>query len=179
MSESDTGFVRGQRLHFREISDADMPTYHRWMNDPDVTKYLESRFRPWSMEALRKYIAQQWDAATMGLMAVVRSEDNRYIGNIRLSAVNWPHRSAGVGLLIGDADCRGLGYGTEAIQLLSRFAFETLNLRKLSAGVYASNVPSLRAFIKAGFVEEGRQREHWFDNGTYVDGIMLGLLKGH
>ena len=110
------------------------------------------------------------------LLAIVIKSDQRHIGNIKLGSINWIHRLADMGILIGEKDCWGKGYATEAIRLVAGYAFEILNLHKLVAGVYSMNEGSSRAFLKAGFMREGAFKEHYFCEGRYVDSEMLGLL---
>jgi RimJ/RimL family protein N-acetyltransferase len=69
----------------------------------------------------------------------------------------------------------GRGIGHRAIALVCRFAFQQLNLNRLTAGCYARNIGSARAFEKAGFKREGLLPAHWFCDGEYVDEILLGL----
>lgn len=68
-----------------------------------------------------------------------------------------------------------MGYATEAIRLISRHAFETLGLYKLTAGFYASNIASIKAFKSAGFKEEGLVKAGYFLKGKREDGIILGM----
>ena len=110
-------------------------------------------------------------------MAIVASEDDSHIGNIKIHRIDFYHRFAEISLIIGEKAYWGTGYGTEAIQLAVAFAFDTLNLRRLAAGVYANNAASIRAFKKAGFFEEGLKKEHRFFKGTYVDEAQLAILR--
>src|SRR5205814_2669717 len=104
----------------------------------------------------------------------VRKDNDQHIGNIKLGPIHWIHRYAEIGLLIGEKSCWGQGYASEAIRLVTTYAFERLNLHKVTAGCYATNVGSVRAFEKAGFVREGVRPRHCFCEGTYVDLILLG-----
>ena len=74
-------------------------------------------------------------------------------------------------------DCWGNGYASEAISLLTDFAFDTLNLHKLTAGCYEQNMGSLKTFQKAGFEIEGVRKQHCFSNGNYADAILLGKIN--
>ncbi|MDC4205803.1 MAG: GNAT family protein [Candidatus Manganitrophus sp.] len=94
-----------------------------------------------------------------------------------MGPIQWIHRLADIGLLIGEKDCWGKGYATEAIQLVSDYAFNVLNLHKVAAGCYGPNEGSARAFQKAGFVVEGVRKEQFYTNGSYVDDILLGLIR--
>ena len=171
-------FIEGERIYLREVRPSDVnENYYRWMNDPEVTRYLESRFYPNSMERLREYVTSKMGNRDNVFLAIVLKEGDRHIGNIKLGPINWIHRFADVGILIGEKDCWGKGYGTEAIRLVVDYAFRKLNLHRLTAGVYAINQASVRAFLKAGFTEEGRRKSHTYCDGQYVDGILLGIVR--
>lgn len=175
--KSETAFLRGERIYLRDVQLADVnENYHRWMNDPEVTRYLESRFYPNTLEALREYVSCRRGDHNSVFFAIVLNEGDRHIGNIKLGSINWIHRLADVGIIIGEKDCWGKGYATEAIRLIARHSFNTMNLHKLIAGVYGVNAGSSHAFLKAGFVREGLYKQHYFCEGKYMDSEMLGLL---
>jgi ribosomal-protein-alanine N-acetyltransferase len=171
-------FIQGSRLYLREVRISDVnEAYYRWMNDPAVTRYLESRFHPNSLEQLRDYVQQKLHDSNSLFLAIVLIEGDRHIGNIKLGEINWIHRFGDVGLLIGERECWGKGYATEAIGLITRFAFTSLNLHRLTAGCYASNPGSARAFLCNGWQEEGRRRSQYFCEGRYDDAILLGITN--
>jgi len=171
-------FLRSAHLYLREVRLSDVEgNYHRWMNDPEVTRYLESRFRPHSADSLREYIvARQKDQQTL-FLAIVLENGDRHIGNIKLGPIDWIHRVGDIGILIGEKDCWGKGYAREAITALARFAFDTLNLHRLTASCYAVNEGSARTFQSVGFSIEGVRRGHYFCAGGWVDAVLLGLLR--
>jgi [ribosomal protein S5]-alanine N-acetyltransferase len=78
-----------------------------------------------------------------------------------------------VGLMIGDKTSWGKGIAFEAIELVTQYGFEELNLRKLTAGMYEQNVGSYKSFLKAGYQEVGRYKQHFFLQGHFIDGILL------
>jgi RimJ/RimL family protein N-acetyltransferase len=82
-----------------------------------------------------------------------------------------------MGLLIGERAYWGRGIATEVISLVSRYAFDELKLRKVTAGCYDTNRGAIKAFEKAGFVREGLRKKQYLCNGEYVDHVMLGLLR--
>ena len=85
-------------------------------------------------------------------------------------------RTAEVGISLG-ASARGKGYGTDALRVLVRFAFERRNLRRVHLITLASNAGGLACYRKVGFVEEGRRREHAWVRGAYEDEVLMGLLR--
>ncbi|WDT75387.1 MAG: GNAT family protein [Candidatus Manganitrophus sp.] len=176
--EALTYFLEGKRIYLREVRPSDVnERYYRWMNDPEITRFLESRFAPNAIENLRDYVAGKLGDRDNIFLAIVLKEEDRHIGNIKLGPIQWIHRLADIGLLIGEKDCWGKGYATEAIQLVSDYAFNVLNLHKVAAGCYGPNEGSARAFQKAGFIVEGVRKEQFYANGSYVDDILLGLIR--
>lgn len=171
-------FLTGPRLYLREVRPSDVnETYYRWMNDPEVTRYLESRFYPNALEGLREYVTSKLSDRDNVFLAMVLHDGDRHIGNIKLGPIHWIHRYADIGLLIGEKDCWGKGYATEAIRLVVDYAFHALNLHKLTAGCYALNQGSVKAFERIGFVVEGVRRQRFYYGGAYIDEILLGLVN--
>ena len=173
-------FIKGEKIYLREVKLSDVnEEYYKWMNDPEVTKYTEIRFKPQSMEEIRNYVEMRAGNQDEPFFAIVMMDgSDRHIGNIKLGKINWIHRSADISLFIGYSEYRGLGCGKEAIQLISGYAFKNLNLCKLKAGVYADNIGSYMAFRKAGFCIEGRLKDQVFYDGKRMDLIVLGKVNG-
>jgi RimJ/RimL family protein N-acetyltransferase len=170
--------LAGPRLSLREVRETDVnDDYHRWMNDPEVTRHLESRFFPLAQESLRDYVRKMRGDRDNLFLAIVLHEGERHIGNIKLGPINWIHRTGDIGLLLGEKSCWGKGYATEAIRCITTHAFDVLNLHKLTASCYHTNLGSARAFLKAGFVQEGVRRSQFYSDGVYVDQVLLGLVR--
>jgi [ribosomal protein S5]-alanine N-acetyltransferase len=177
-SSGEAMFLCGERLYLREIRCADVTEgYHAWLNDPEVTHHLESRFFPNSVETLQRYVAKQLEDRDSLFLAIVLKEGHRHIGNVKLGPINWIHRLADIGILIGETDCWRKGYATETIRLLADHAFKELNLHKLTAGCYATNPASAAAFLHAGFIQEGVRKEHYYSGGVYTDLTLMGLIR--
>jgi [ribosomal protein S5]-alanine N-acetyltransferase len=171
-------FIEGARLYLREVRLSDVnEDYYLWMNDPEITKYLESRFYPNSIEGLIEYVKNKLCDEDSVFFAIILKDGDRHIGNIKLGPINFIHKFADVALLIGEKDYWGKGYAVEAIRLVADYAFDQLNLHKLTAGCYDANIGSKKCFQKAGFSIEGRKKSHYFSECTYVDAILLGRIN--
>lgn len=165
------------RLLLRMLTGLDATEeYLRWMNDPQVNRYLESRLSRQTLESIRGFIRTSNDSPDILLLGIF-VRDGRHIGNIKLGPIHDYHRFAAIGIMIGDRDSWGKGYATEAIAAISRYAFESLDLEKLYAGCYASNQGSYHAFRNAGFVLEGRLRSHVSSAGLRDDDLQVGLTR--
>jgi RimJ/RimL family protein N-acetyltransferase len=168
--------LRTERLVLRTLTAADAtPRYLGWMRDPEVNRYLESRLVEQTIDSLRQFI----EACNAGpdLLLGICLADGSHIGNIKLGPVNAYHRSAPVGLLIGEPASWGKGYATEALVAITTHAFSSMGLEKLYAGAYASNAGSIRAFRKAGWLEEGRSKAHWRSGDAREDNVQLGITR--
>jgi len=169
--------LRTGRLVLRNLAAADATqAYLGWMNDPLTTRFLEARLLEHDLGSLRTFI-ECCNADPRVLLLGICLADDRHIGNIKLGPVDAFHGLASVGLLIGEQDCWGRGYATEAIEAVTAHAFRKLGLEKLTAGCYASNVGSARAFLKAGWLEEGRSRAMWRLDDGREDNIHLGVTR--
>lgn len=171
-------FIEGERIYLREVRLSDVnENYYRWLNDPEVNQYLETRYTPQSIENIRRYVEGMDGKADEIFLAICLKDNDEHIGNIKLGRINWIHRFADISLLIGEKSYWGKGIATEAIVVLSRFAFSDLNLHKVRAGCYSKNVGSAKAFVKAGFSKEGVLRKQWLSGGEFQDEILLGLCS--
>jgi len=169
----------GEHLLLRMLSAEDATArYLSWLSDIEVTRHLEVRFSPPStLENLARFIVATNNSGDTLMLGMFLRRDWRHIGNIKLGPINPHHGTAEIGLLIGDRDQWGKGYACEAIALLTDHAFAGLSLAKLTAGCYADNEGSRRAFLKAGYIQEGRRVAQWLVDGKRQDGILLGKVN--
>ena len=166
------------RLRLRALKADDLNvTYLSWLNDPEVNCFLETRFLPQTLEALEAYWHAHRDDTASPWFAICLAADDRHIGNIKLGPIGWIHRRADLSLFIGERSCWGLGYASEAIELVRDWAFRELDMQKLSAGIYAGNIGSRRAFEKCGFELEGMLRQEVVSAGERLDVWRLGLPR--
>lgn len=104
-------------------------------------------------------------------------EDVKLIGSCGIHKVDWIARTAETGIVIGDEKYWSKGIGTVSKRIVMKYAFEHLNLERLSVSVIAFNERSLALQRRAGFVEEGRRRKVFYKNGTYYDEVLFGMLR--
>jgi ribosomal-protein-alanine N-acetyltransferase len=166
--------IQGQNIFLRPLAEEDAgAAYLGWMCDPLVIQYLESRSQAQTLDSLRTFIRNMNASPLDHLFGIFSAQGGDHIGNIKIGSIREPHRSADLGLIIGRRSAWGKGHGTEAIALATRHAFEQLDLNKLWAGMYAENLGSYHAFLKAGYREVGRFRRHILFNGRYIDSILV------
>jgi RimJ/RimL family protein N-acetyltransferase len=104
-------------------------------------------------------------------------EDDRLLGDIDLTVINWGSRDAFLGIGIGERAFWGKGYGSDALQVVLRYAFLELNLRRVTLNVFEYNQRAVRTYEKARFRPEGRVRQAMQREGRRYDILYMGILR--
>lgn len=168
---------RGELVELKALDKANINTYMRWFQDADVVGLTWAQTAaPVTKEQEEAWFESVSKAKNSHVFAIHALADNRLIGNCGLEEIDPKNRSAIFGIVIGEKDYWGRGYGTDATRTLLRFAFDELNLHRVELHVFAFNERAVKAYQKAGFQEEGRRREAIFRHGRYWDAIVMGVL---
>lgn len=168
----------GDRIRLRAIERADLPTFVRWFNDPEVRQYL-AMYAPISSAMEDRWFEAQLDNKDAFLFAIEARVDETWvhIGNAGLSSIDWKNRHAAFGIALGEKAYWGQGYGTDATRTVLRFAFHELNLHRVELEVYDQNPRARRCYEKAGFRHEGIRRQALFRDGRYHDTHRMAVLR--
>ncbi len=102
--------------------------------------------------------------------------DGKYIGYCSLMHLQNRHGNLELGILIGDREYWGRGYGREVIKLLLEYGFRYLGARRIDLTTHAKNERALRCYLACGFVEEGRPRKVLWIEGEYVDLVNMSIF---
>jgi [ribosomal protein S5]-alanine N-acetyltransferase len=173
-----TEFVRGSRVNLRPLEREDLNArYLSWLNDPEVTRYMETGTFPTTARDLEKFYDEVTGTRNQVILAVADKKSGQHIGNVKLGPIHWIHRCATFGIMIGDKKFWGKGVGIEATRLMVAYGFNRLNLRRIDLGVFADHDAAVRCYEKVGFQVEGRMRENLFQDGKYVDRLWMALLR--
>ncbi|MPZ49843.1 MAG: GNAT family N-acetyltransferase [Dehalococcoidia bacterium] len=171
--------LTGKLVRLRARAMTDLDNSLRWINDPEVTRFLGGQTRyPFSREQEEAWLT----AAVLRThppeisLSIDTLAGSRHIGGIGLHKVSPEDRKAELGIMIGEQDCWGLGYGTDAIRTLLRFAFDEINLNRIELQVHDDNARAIACYLKCGFVEEGRLRQDRYKDGAYYDTLVMGIL---
>jgi len=169
--------LKGQHVTLRPLTENDANSnYLNWMTNPEINRYLESRFQRHTIESLKAFIREKTDDPALVFLAIIENNTQKHIGNIKLGPIHPVHRHADIGIVIGEKTAWGRGYAKEAIKLISEYAFDELNLHKLTAGYYSPNHGSGKSFEAVGFKEIGRRHDHFNLDGQFVDDVLLELI---
>lgn len=171
-------FLEDKKVILRPLQEEDInERYLSWVNDREVTKYMETGIFPITLKELREFYKRISKSKTDIIFAIVDKKNNLHIGNIKLGSINWVHRFADLGIMIGERKYWRKGYGQEACRLLLEYAFNRLNLNKVILGVYSVHKPAIKAYQRVGFKIEGRIKRMLRLEGKYVDKIIMGISR--
>jgi RimJ/RimL family protein N-acetyltransferase len=176
--------IYGDRIRFRRDERTDIPRFTEWLNDPEVIRYLGAINLPQSLaneeqwfEAMLKLPREEQPFAIEIREPAGDESAWQLIGNCSFMEFNQTARSAEVGLFIGDKSHWNQGYGTEVMHLLLQVGFNILNLNRIFLRVDVDNKGGIRAYEKAGFIQEGRLRQAAFQDGEYRDMLLMSVLR--
>lgn len=178
MTSLNAQLFRGDRVRLTAVRpDTDAETEARWSRDSEFWRlaYPHPAF-PLTVRVVRQEMLEEAGSRDH-VFAMRRLSDDRFIGQIGLWAINRSHAEAWVGIYIGERDCWGQGYGTDAMRVVLRYAFTELNLYRVSLAALAENLRAVRSYQKAGFAVEGRVRRAARYEGAFFDEVYMGILQ--
>ena len=164
-------------MYLRALEPDDYKTSFVWRNDPEMQDMIGGHKYFVSSDRERQWVEDMIRSNDKTVLAICLVENDKYIGNVMLQAIDWINRSARIPIFIGDKEERGKGYATEARMLMHKFAFEERGLERIWAEVLETNIPSLRLHEKCGYKKVGLLRNSVFKNGRYYNQVVLDVLK--
>jgi ribosomal-protein-alanine N-acetyltransferase len=165
-----------ERLKLTPVTEADGLLIHPIMADPEVMAHMDSVAidDPDVVEAFVHGQLIEMANEQAFYWSVWLNQDQRYLGSVDLSDIDWRHHRAEVGFILGK-DAWGKGFGYEAVQAVMGHA-ATLGLKRLWARTHVGNLASEALLRKLGFEEEGHLRGHIARDGERRDCRLWGLL---
>lgn len=165
--------IKGKNIYLRPIELRDLNVLNDWKNDEDTFKFLGGGYNPVSIDQQSKWMESMIDLTGNNKRYIISNFNDVPIGMIGLYGINWIHRTAEVGLYLGNRLHRGKGYATEAHSLLEEFAISYLNLRKLRLEVVNNNSKAVSLWEKLGFETIGKLSDERYINGKYYDLLIM------
>jgi RimJ/RimL family protein N-acetyltransferase len=169
-------FVRLSAYDPEELSKA----FTGWARNSEYARLLNSSpFRMLSaksnLKEMEEKVAEMSSASYF--FSIRTLAEDKLIGELNLDVVNWSGRDAFVGLGIGEPEYWNKGYGTDIMNVLLRFAFMEINLRRVSLTVFEYNPRAIRSYEKAGFRHEGQLRGRLNRAGRRWNEHFMGILR--
>ncbi len=169
--------IPGRLVVLRRHRPEQFPTYLRWYRDPEVARLTRFQVGPITDEEVRRFFLSRLVAPDAFAYAIHLADGDRLIGTTTLSALDADNGSVLFHITVGEHDCWGHGYGTEATALMVGHAIDTLLLHRVGLSVFEFNTRAIRAYEKVGFRVEGRTREAVWRDGRFWDEVHMGILE--
>ncbi len=174
----DIEVITTQRLILRKLTPEIMDEVLTSYSDEQAKNFLGLK----SDEELEKERTKHRKGLTMHNRSFVNfqlisKEAGKIIGACGFHTWLPEHQRAEIGYAITDDTYKGQGLMTEAMQLILRYGFEHMGLRRVEAFIGPQNIPSIKLVAHFHFTREGVMREHYRKNGEQQDSVVYALLK--
>lgn len=172
------GILQGERVRFRALQTSDLEKLDHWWAAPEWAVLQQATIRP-RPEGSTAEMFRTWSANTTHTsvgFSIEAKDSGVFIGHVTLYGTGSPERAATLAIIL-DPEVTGKGYGTDAVRTAVRYGFLQMGLNRVELQTWAFNTRGLRAYSKAGFVEEGRRRDAVFYNGAFHDEVILSILQ--
>lgn len=173
------GRVIGERVVLREFRSEDLSAMRAWVNDPDVTRFLSGAYslRPQTWEQTEDNLRAMLTGDAGGVnMVIAERESLAYLGQVSLFMIDYTARKCEMAIVLSAKNI-GRGYGTEALRLILRYAFDQMNMNRVFLTAHARNARAIHVYEKVGFVHEGLARQDRYVDGRYEDVALMGILR--
>ena len=171
--------LKGENIYLRALEPQDLEFIYEMENDETIWNVSNTN-TPYSRYLIRQYLEnahQDIYEAKQLRLAICDRDDRKAIGLIDLFEFDPKNNRAGVGILIQNSGFRNKGVGSEALDLLIRYAFRHLNLNQLYANIDLENIASLKLFTNFGFQKIGVKKQWNLVNGKYRDEALFQLFN--
>ncbi len=171
-----SSILNGERVYLRPLQESDSESFCVWYNDEQVTRYLG--MKPLSGEKAKAAFNQMLSDPDGVYFGIIKKDEKRIIGYVFLADISTSHKVAQeFGIVIGDKDLWGHGFGGEAAKLILKYGFRRLKLHRIQLKVLDFNKRANRMYNRLGFVEEGVQREARLVDGKWRNVVLMGMLE--
>ena len=149
--------------------------YLGWLNDYEIVRYTDQRFVNHSLDDIKLFVEEKSNSKSDILFGIFF--DDKHIGNIKLGSIKWEHNRAELSYFIGNKNYWGQGIASSVIKKVINFGFRELNLKKINAGYYSSNLGSAKVLNNCGFLIEGIRKKDIIYEDKRIDLILVGITK--
>lgn len=146
-------------------------------NDPEMWFLDGGAPMPAKLETILGYYDEGVKNPSQTSVTFAIEVDGTYIGKCGLHDIQRVHHRCSLSIEISDRNYWSKGYGRKIVSFLVSYAFDHFNLHKVWLQTHSENRRAIRCYEAAGFVEEGRLRQHLWLNGRYVDRVMMGIFR--
>ncbi len=94
-----------------------------------------------------------------------------------MTSIDYKNQTSELSIIIGDKTQQNKGIGKIVLNLLIKFAFDNMNIRKIKAEVLEENTHAIRLYRTQGFIKEGILEKEVYKNGEFKNVIIMSRFK--
>jgi len=149
--------IIGSKVRIRDKRLGDARDDYTWQADPELTRLdavpqLSISFS----EYLLAYNSDLRYSSSTRCPFAIDTLDGKHIGSCIYYNINETEGEAELGIMIGNRDYWGKGYGTDAVTTLVSYIFHQTNFKRIYLKTLGSNIRAQKCFQKCGFTSCGR-----------------------
>lgn len=143
------------RLVLRKINtrDDDLEDYLGWLRDVENNSFIQSVKVDYGMDELVEFIETVNSDENAILFGIFLKNNHQLIGTLKIQPINFSKQTSWLGIMIGNPDFRGQGYGREAMQEVLNYLFRSLRINEVLLGVDLKNSNAVSLYRSLGFCE--------------------------
>jgi len=146
--------IKGKKVSLREKRLEDFLDDYTWRTDDELSRLDATRPIKMSYEEYTRYAKEEMEyVGTSSKRLAIDTAEGYHIGNCMYYDINSMQGKAELGIMIGDRNYWGKGYGTDAVTTLLFHVFATTQLTRIYLHTLDWNHRAQRSFEKAGFRE--------------------------
>lgn len=165
--------IEGKRLNLRRMTADDTESIVAWRNKPFVVEHFIYK-KPVTADDHRRWIREKVETGLVEQFVIGIKESGREIGSVYLQKIDHEKHSAEYGIFIGEEDALGKGYGSEAMQLILKYAEECLEIRTVDLRVLEDNESALHVYEKNGFKAVEEKECSYTEDGKKIIHMLRG-----
>lgn len=170
--------IEGEQLYIKKIATSEITErVMDWFNDEQLMKYYTNSRRQITKESLLSAIEDGEKKGNQFTFGIYHKDVGVLIGTLKIGPINFNHKTSDLVALIGDRNYLGKGLAPKAIALGNKLAFDHFDIRKLYGGMYESNIPSIKAYLRAGWLVEARLKGQYVVDGKAEDRIEVACFN--
>lgn len=153
----------------------DVELWYKWINNPEINKYLFAWEEPLSLEYEEGVYNKQAEKMTM--LSIYLNDEKKVIGNVGWKWISHFHKKTSIWLFIWETANHSKWYWTETMRLLLDYMFKFQWMRKVSLSVYSWNEKWINLYKKVWFKEIWLKKKHLYKQWEYVDVILMEIFE--
>ncbi|MFC1655817.1 GNAT family N-acetyltransferase [Patescibacteria group bacterium] len=143
--------LNGNKIYLQPVSLKYVDVYRKWVHDKDVIRY--TTINPPTREEQIKWIKERETSGVEEVFSIFLKKDDTIIGNVGCHNLDNPDNNFVLGIIIGEKEYWGEGYGTDAFKTVIRYMFEEKDANMVSLDVFVGNKSAQRVYEKCGMKE--------------------------